>query len=65
MKDNYGIVIPFPKPRPPKNAMYKFVYEKPENINVTGSYSLGLSTSLEEQTSIDLIVTMSDVRIKA
>ncbi|CAG5147339.1 uncharacterized protein ALTATR162_LOCUS2022 [Alternaria atra] len=53
-----GVAIPFPSPRPPKDALYKLQYERPASINATGSYPLKTATRHEEAFSIDLVVTM-------
>ncbi|KAG9192224.1 hypothetical protein G6011_10958 [Alternaria panax] len=53
-----GVVIPFPTPRPPRDALYKLQYERPASINATGSYPLKTATRNEEAVSIDLVVTM-------
>ncbi|OAL54880.1 Nrap protein [Pyrenochaeta sp. DS3sAY3a] len=53
-----GIAIPFPTPRPPKDAMYKLQFEPPASVNATGSYPLKTATRGEEGLSIDLVVTM-------
>ncbi|KAH8727059.1 Nrap protein [Phaeosphaeriaceae sp. PMI808] len=53
-----GLVIPFPNPRPPKDAKYKLQYERPASINATGSYPLKIATRTEDSFSIDLVVTM-------
>ena len=61
LKRTHGIAVPFPRPRPPKTAMYKMEYEKPASINVTGSYPFRLNTNLEDTITIDLVVTMPTV----
>ncbi|KAH7378732.1 pre-rRNA processing protein Utp22 [Pyrenochaeta sp. MPI-SDFR-AT-0127] len=53
-----GVSIPFPNPRPPKDAMYKLQYERPASVNATGSYPLKTATRSEDGLSIDLVVTM-------
>ncbi|EMD68750.1 hypothetical protein GGP41_008750 [Bipolaris sorokiniana] len=53
-----GIAIPFPSPRPPKDALYKLQYERPASVNATGSYPLKTATRAEERFAIDLVVTM-------
>ncbi|KAH7393873.1 Nrap protein-domain-containing protein [Phaeosphaeria sp. MPI-PUGE-AT-0046c] len=52
------VAIPFPNPRPPKDAKYKLQFERPTSINATGSYPLKIATRAEERFSIDLVVTM-------
>ncbi|KAJ4365624.1 U3 snoRNP protein [Neocucurbitaria cava] len=53
-----GITIPFPSPRPRKDALYKLQYERPASVNATGSYPLKTATRAEDDLSIDLVVTM-------
>ncbi|KAI8939658.1 hypothetical protein NX059_003415 [Plenodomus lindquistii] len=53
-----GITIPFPSPRPPKDALYKLAYERPASINATGSYPLKTASRNEQVVGIDLVVTM-------
>lgn len=53
-----GIAIPFPSPRPPKDAKYKLQYERPSSINATGSYPLKTATKSDDGIAIDLVVTM-------
>ncbi|KAF3047615.1 hypothetical protein E8E12_010882 [Didymella heteroderae] len=53
-----GIVVPFPSPRPPKDAKYKLAFERPSSINATGSYPLKMATKSDDGIVIDLVVTM-------
>ncbi|KAF2277561.1 pre-rRNA processing protein Utp22 [Westerdykella ornata] len=53
-----GVAVPFPNPRPPKDAKYKLQYERPSNINVTGSFPLKTATRTDGDFAIDLVVTM-------
>lgn len=57
-KDN--VIVPFPEPRPPKDANYKLQYAKPSYINAVGSLPLGLGTKLGDEIVVDLVVTMPD-----
>jgi U3 small nucleolar RNA-associated protein 22 len=50
--------VPFPHPRPPKDAKYKFHYDRPSNVNATGSYPLKTATRNDHTFAIDLVVTM-------
>lgn len=53
------VAIPFPKPRPAHNVKYKLACEKPQNINVVGSFPLKLSLrDRQVPLSIDMLVTM-------
>lgn len=53
-----GVTIPFPNPRPPKDAKYKLQFERPSSINATGSYPLKTATKTDDGLVIDLVVTM-------
>ncbi|KAJ4384792.1 U3 snoRNP protein [Didymella sp. IMI 355093] len=53
-----GIAVPFPSPRPPKDAKYKLAFESPSSINATGSYPLKTATKSDDGIAIDLMVTM-------
>lgn len=52
------VAIPFPDPRPPKDAKYKFAYTKPSNLNVVGSHVLKTASRSKEVLEIDMVVTM-------
>lgn len=52
------VTIPFPNPRPPKDAKYKLEYAKPANINVVGSFVLKTSSRTKETLDVDMSVTM-------
>jgi U3 small nucleolar RNA-associated protein 22 len=57
----HKITVPFPSPKPDKDAAYQFSYEKPSNINVVGSYPLRTVSKVadpESLPSIDLVVIM-------
>jgi U3 small nucleolar RNA-associated protein 22 len=53
-----GLVIPWPEPRPSKEAKYSMAYAKPANINVVGSFALKTGARSLESRPIDLAVTM-------
>ncbi|KXT08305.1 hypothetical protein AC579_1789 [Pseudocercospora musae] len=52
------VAIPFPEPRPPKDAKYKFAYAKPSIINVVGSFALKTSLRSRDQVEVDMIVVI-------
>ena len=52
------IQIPFPNPRPPKDAKYKLEYAKPTNVNVVGSHVLKTASRSKKNVEIDMVVTM-------
>lgn len=53
-----NVAIPFPYPRPPKDAKYKLAYAKPANINVVGSHAMKTSARSKEVLEIDMTLTM-------
>ncbi|KAF2429581.1 Nrap protein [Tothia fuscella] len=62
MERNDGIVVPFPYPRPPKDANYRLQYAKPAHVNAVGSYPLKTITKNEDSLVVDFVVTMpSDI----
>ena len=52
------ISVPFPNPRPPKDAKYKLEYAKPSNINVVGSYATKTASRAKALMKVDVVVTM-------
>lgn len=58
----HTIRIPFPHPRPTKEAKCTLAYSKPANINVVGSYARKTTIQIGDQLGIDLAVTMPSVR---
>jgi U3 small nucleolar RNA-associated protein 22 len=61
LKSKDKISVPFPFPRPPKDAKYKLQYEKPAHINAIGSYPLNTALKNGDGLSIDVVVTMPTV----
>ncbi|KAI1999712.1 U3 snoRNP protein [Ophidiomyces ophidiicola] len=60
----FGVIVPFPEPRPQCNAQYKFEYKKPASINVAGSIALGTALKDLEEPSMDLVVTIPRAMIR-
>ncbi|KJX94279.1 pre-rrna processing protein utp22 [Zymoseptoria brevis] len=52
------VAVPFPDPRPAKDAKFKFAYEKPANINVVGSFALKTASRLQQSLEIDMVVVI-------
>jgi len=52
------VAIPFPDPRPPKDAKYRLEYAKPSNVNVAGSYALDTRSRTIDVLNVDMTVTM-------
>ncbi|KAI9752797.1 MAG: hypothetical protein M4579_005472 [Chaenotheca gracillima] len=52
------ITIPFPDPKPPKDANYKVAYSKPTSINVVGSFALKTASKENGIITVDLAVVM-------
>ncbi|KUJ10623.1 pre-rRNA processing protein-like protein Utp22 [Mollisia scopiformis] len=55
---SHKITIPFPDPKPDRNAAYKLMYSRPSNINVVGSYALKTMVKTEGSLSIDMVLVM-------
>ncbi|KAG4413369.1 hypothetical protein IFR04_013486 [Cadophora malorum] len=55
---SHRITIPFPDPKPDKNAAYKLSYEKPSNVNVVGSYASKTMVKSDDVLSVDMVVVM-------
>lgn len=53
-----GVVIPWPEPRPSKDAKYTMSYAKPTNVNVVGSFALRNGAKTTIPRPVDLAVTM-------
>lgn len=62
LKRVQATAIPFPEPCPTGDTKYSVAYEKPENINVVGSFVLKTAIKRTEPFVIDLAVTMPSVR---
>ncbi|KAF2085327.1 Nrap protein [Saccharata proteae CBS 121410] len=54
----HKVAIPFPNPRPPKDAKYTLQYSKPVLVNPIGSYPLKMNVRTRDEMSIDLVVIM-------
>ncbi|KAF2765586.1 pre-rRNA processing protein Utp22 [Teratosphaeria nubilosa] len=52
------VAVPFPDPKPPKDAKYKLEFAKPAGINVVGSYALKIATRAKDALEIDMMVQM-------
>lgn len=62
LKKGHGIAVPFSETHPTGDIKYSVSYEKPENINVVGSFVLKTAIKRTEPFVIDLAVTMPSVR---
>lgn len=58
LKAEHNVAVPFPSPRPPKDAKYKLEYARPADIQTVGSYSLRMVTREDRNGSVDLAVLM-------
>lgn len=52
------VAIPFPDPRPPKDAKYKLEYAAPAHINVVGSHALKTSNRVRDCAELDMVIQM-------
>lgn len=55
---SHKITIPFPDPKPDKNAAYKLAYAKPSTVNVVGSYVLKTMVKSDNALAVDMVVVM-------
>lgn len=53
-----GVTVPWPEPRPAKDAKYTMSYAKPANINVVGSFALRNGAKTSDSRPVDMAVTM-------
>jgi U3 small nucleolar RNA-associated protein 22 len=60
MYKSHKIAVPYPDPKPDKDALYKLAYAKPSRINVVGSYALNTMIRSESVSSVDMIVVMPE-----
>nr|POF02233.1 u3 small nucleolar rna-associated protein 22 [Quercus suber] len=59
LRTQSGVVVPFPHPRPAKDARYKLEYARPSRINVVGSHALQTAArAKDQQLEIDMTLTM-------
>ena len=61
MKSEHHIRTPFPDPRPPRDALYKYKFQKPASIRLIGSYALKATCKSAEGFIVDLAIMMPDV----
>ncbi|KAH7157184.1 Nrap protein [Dactylonectria macrodidyma] len=54
----HRIVIPYPEPKPAKDAPYKLSFEKPAQYNVVGSYVAKSMVKTQDQFGVDMVVQM-------
>ncbi|CAG7556594.1 unnamed protein product [Fusarium equiseti] len=54
----HRIVIPYPDPKPAKDAPYKLSFEKPASYNVVGSYVAKTMVKSQAHFGIDMVVQM-------
>jgi U3 small nucleolar RNA-associated protein 22 len=57
---SHRITVPFPNPKPDKNAAYKLAYARPANINVVGSYTMKTMIKSDSTMSVDMVVVMPE-----
>jgi U3 small nucleolar RNA-associated protein 22 len=55
---SHKITVPFPDPKPDKNAAYKLAYAKPSTVNVVGSYVLKTMVRSDNALAVDMVVVM-------
>ncbi|KAI7472208.1 hypothetical protein KC351_g11736, partial [Hortaea werneckii] len=52
------VAVPFPDPRPAKDAKYKLECAKPAHINVIGSFAIKTSSRTKDTLEVDMTVTI-------
>lgn len=60
MKKSHKIEIPYPDPKPKKDAANKLAYAKPAKINVAGSYVLKTMVKSDAKLGVDMVVTIPE-----
>ncbi len=55
---SHKITVPFPNPKPDKDAAYKLVYARPSNINIVGSYAMKTMIKSDSTIFVDMVVVM-------
>ncbi|PNY24405.1 U3 small nucleolar RNA-associated protein 22 [Tolypocladium capitatum] len=59
LEKTHRIVVPYPDPKPAKDAPYKVAYAKPSQCNVVGSYVSRTMVKTQPAFGIDMVVQMS------
>jgi U3 small nucleolar RNA-associated protein 22 len=54
----HGITIPYPRPKPTKDATYELYYAKPSRYNVVGSYVSRTMVKTQANLCVDMVVQM-------
>uniref|UniRef100_A0A8H7NIY7 U3 small nucleolar RNA-associated protein 22 n=1 Tax=Bionectria ochroleuca TaxID=29856 RepID=A0A8H7NIY7_BIOOC len=54
----HRITVPYPEPRPAKDAPYQLSFEKPAQVNVVGSYVARSMVKTQSRFCVDMIVQM-------
>lgn len=54
----HRIVIPYPDPKPEKEAPYKLAFSPPSQCNVVGSYVMRTMTKSQNRFGVDMVVQM-------
>lgn len=54
----HRVVVPYPEPRPAKDAPYKLSFAKPAQYNVVGSYVAKTMIKTQAQFGIDMVIQM-------
>lgn len=60
IKQEYGIAVPFPHPRPATSTKYLVSFQPPTDVNVVGSFGLRCGSRSSEPLMIDLAITMPE-----
>lgn len=60
LRQEAGIYLPFPNPRPSKETKYTFEYKRPTQVHVVGSLQHQLDIKSKDASTVDLAVTVPD-----
>ncbi|PHH71877.1 hypothetical protein CDD80_4920 [Ophiocordyceps camponoti-rufipedis] len=58
LEAKHKLIVPYPDPKPPRDAPYKMAYEKPAQCNVVGSYLSKTMVKTGPDVAIDMVVQM-------
>ncbi|PFH57223.1 hypothetical protein XA68_15342 [Ophiocordyceps unilateralis] len=58
LETKHKLVVPYPDPKPPRDAPYKMSYERPVQCNVVGSYVSKTMVKTQSAVAIDMVVQM-------
>ncbi|RDA93387.1 hypothetical protein CP533_1962 [Ophiocordyceps camponoti-saundersi (nom. inval.)] len=60
LETKHKLVVPYPEPKPSRDAPYKVAYQKPVQCNVVGSYVSKTMIKTQPAIAVDMVVQMPD-----